>query len=98
MMTMGTKATAKLRSQTRPDGSILIWQDGALPPYPRCMTERFLHWAAEVPDRLWMAERGPDGGPKRERRRGLGHRRERLGRNLGGIRVLLKGRRFVHRA
>ena len=50
-----------LRSETRPDGTILVQQETALGPYPRCMTERFLHWADHAPDRLWMAERANDG-------------------------------------
>ena len=51
----------RLLSQTRADGTTLIWQEAALAPYPRCMTERFMHWASTDPDRLWMAERGADG-------------------------------------
>lgn len=51
----------KLLSETRPDGTILIRQEADLPDWPRCMTERFMHWAAVAPDRLWMAERGNDG-------------------------------------
>ncbi len=51
----------RLHSETRPDGTIIIRQEAALPSYPRCMTERFLHWAAHDPARLWMAERGADG-------------------------------------
>lgn len=51
----------RLLSQTRTDGTTLIWQEAALAPYPRCITERFMHWASTDPDRLWMAERGADG-------------------------------------
>ncbi len=54
--------TPSVRSETRADGSILVWQEDPLRPYPRCITERFMHWAATTPDALWMAERGPDGG------------------------------------
>lgn len=53
--------TVPLLSETRPDGTILIRQAAQLPNWPRCMTERFLHWAKVDPDRLWMAERGADG-------------------------------------
>lgn len=49
-----------VRSETRADGSVLVWVEEELGPYPRCITERFMDWAAKVPDRLWMAERGPD--------------------------------------
>ena len=51
----------RLQSETRADGSILIRQEESLPAWPRCMTERFMHWAAVDPDRLWMAERGAEG-------------------------------------
>jgi feruloyl-CoA synthase len=50
-----------LLSETRPDGTVLIHQMAQLSDWPRCMTERFMHWAAVDPDRLWMAERGEDG-------------------------------------
>ena len=53
-----------IQSETRADGSILLRQDAELPRYPRCITERFLHWAAVDPGRLWMAERA-DGGWRR---------------------------------
>ena len=50
-----------IRSETREDGSILVWQEEELGSYPRCMTEKFLHWADVAPDRSWMVERGADG-------------------------------------
>jgi feruloyl-CoA synthase len=46
-----------IRSETRADGSILVWNEELLGDYPRCLTERFMHWADKVPDRIWMAER-----------------------------------------
>lgn len=51
----------RLHSETRADGAVIIQQLADLPPYPRCMTERLLHWAAVTPDQVWMAERGPQG-------------------------------------
>jgi len=51
--------TPKLRSETRPDGSILVWQDGALEPYPAAITDEFMAWAERTPDTTWIAERGP---------------------------------------
>jgi len=57
----GAKAAITLQTETRHDGTILIRQAAAIAAYPRCMTERFLHWADLDPDRLWMAERGADG-------------------------------------
>ncbi len=50
-----------VRSETKPDGTVLVWQDDPLGPYPRCMTERFLDWAAKTPDQPWMAERDAAG-------------------------------------
>jgi feruloyl-CoA synthase len=54
--------TPSVRSETRADGAVLVWQDEPLRPWPRCITERFMAWADRVPDRVWMAERGDDGG------------------------------------
>ncbi len=51
-----------LHCETRPDGSVVIRQMAGLTDWPRCITERFMHWAAVAPDRIWMAERGAGGG------------------------------------
>jgi feruloyl-CoA synthase len=61
-MKQGQDAGARLQSEVRADGTIIIRQEAALGPYPRSMTERFMHWATVAPDRLWMAERGQEGG------------------------------------
>jgi feruloyl-CoA synthase len=53
--------TVRLHSETRSDGSILIRQEAEIEAFPRCMSDRFLHWAQTDPDRVWIAERGPDG-------------------------------------
>lgn len=47
--------------EERADGSILVWQRGPLPDYPRCLSDRIHHWANVAPDRVWMAERGENG-------------------------------------
>jgi feruloyl-CoA synthase len=57
-----SKSCIVLESKSCPDGSVLIRQTATLPAWPRCMTERFMHWATVDPDRLWMAERASDGG------------------------------------
>jgi feruloyl-CoA synthase len=57
--------TPSVRSETRPDGSVLVWQEEPLRPWPRCISARFMDWAGRVPDRVWMAERG-EGGAWRE--------------------------------
>ena len=49
-----------VRSETRPDGSILVWSEAPLQDFPRCMTARFMHWAEVAPDRVWMMERDAD--------------------------------------
>ncbi|WP_428925066.1 feruloyl-CoA synthase [Marinibacterium sp. SX1] len=51
----------EIRSETRPDGTLLVWRQDPLGPHARCITDRLLHWADAAPDRTWMAERGPDG-------------------------------------
>ena len=52
----------QVRWQSRPDGSLLVWQEGTLPPYPPRLSDRIAHWAEATPEVTWMAERGPDGG------------------------------------
>ncbi len=53
--------TPSVRSETRSDGSILVWQDEPLGRYPRAITEHFAHWAEKTPNTVWIAERGADG-------------------------------------
>lgn len=47
--------------QAFPDGSLRVRNTTPLGPYPRSLTERLEHWAAVVPDRLFLAERDGDG-------------------------------------
>lgn len=49
-----------LQITRRPDGTILLSQSAPLATYPRCITERFAHWARATPEAAWIAERGPD--------------------------------------
>lgn len=51
----------KIRMETRADGSMIVWQEDPLGPYPRSMNARFLEWAARQPDKPWLAERAKDG-------------------------------------
>ncbi|MDQ0317280.1 feruloyl-CoA synthase [Amorphus orientalis] len=53
--------TPDIGSEERDDGSILVWRNDPLGPYPDKITERLVHWAEVAPDRPWMAERGDDG-------------------------------------
>src|SRR4051812_34522524 len=45
----------------RADGTIYLNSGRALAPYPEKLTDRLVHWAAVAPDRVFMAERAPDG-------------------------------------
>lgn len=51
----------KLGWKTDDDGSIKVWREDPLGPYPEKMNERLLHWAGVAPERTWMAEREGDG-------------------------------------
>ncbi len=44
-----------------PNGTIYVRSRQILGPYPEKMTERLERWAAEAPDRIFMAQRGPGG-------------------------------------
>jgi feruloyl-CoA synthase len=47
--------------EDRPDGTRLVTVRQRLDPYPRALPDRLVHWAAATPDRVFLAERGPDG-------------------------------------
>jgi feruloyl-CoA synthase len=47
--------------ERRPDGAIVMASREPLRPYPRVLTERLVAGAAAYPDRIFIAERGPDG-------------------------------------
>jgi feruloyl-CoA synthase len=51
----------QVRLRREANGVIYVESQDALGPYPRKMTERLDHWATHTPDRVFMAERGPDG-------------------------------------
>ncbi|PRX35216.1 feruloyl-CoA synthase [Meinhardsimonia xiamenensis] len=53
--------TPSVRHERRGDGSLVIWQEEPLGPYPVTMTDRFMEWAARDPDRPWMVERDDTG-------------------------------------
>jgi len=64
---MRSSATAPLRAvklgpadvmiERRGDGTILMRSPHALPPYPRMLTERLVHWSKVAPDRVFLAQR-----------------------------------------
>ncbi len=46
---------------TRPDGTVYVRSPHALASYPDKITERLEHWAAQAPERTFLARRGADG-------------------------------------
>jgi feruloyl-CoA synthase len=68
---MRSPATAPLRAvklgpadvivERRGDGTILMRSPHPLPPYPRMLTERLVHWAKAAPDRVFLAQRDAAG-------------------------------------
>ena len=51
----------EVTTETRPDGSILVRQQGALEGFPDKLTDRLVHYAATAPDRTYLAERDEAG-------------------------------------
>jgi feruloyl-CoA synthase len=48
--------------ERRGDGAMLMRSPHPLPPYPRMLSERLMHWADAAPDRIFLAQRDPAGG------------------------------------
>ncbi len=48
-------------AEDRADGTRLVTVRQGLDAYPRALPDRLVHWAAAAPDRVFLAERGPDG-------------------------------------
>lgn len=69
-----------IRTDTRADGTIYVWQEEPLGDYPVKITDRIDHWAEKTPDRVWMAER--DVGEAEWREVTYGELRERV-RSIG---------------
>ena len=51
--------------ERRADGSYYLRSPHPLAPYPRCITERLLHWAEVAPERTFMAQRDAGGDWRR---------------------------------
>jgi len=47
--------------ERRGDGTIVMRSPHPLPPYPRTLTERLVHWAKIAPDRIVLAQRDAGG-------------------------------------
>jgi feruloyl-CoA synthase len=45
----------------RRGGNVYLRSPDPLPAYPRKLTERLDHWAEHAPERVFLAQRGPDG-------------------------------------
>jgi len=52
---------AEVIATRRDDGAILLRSPHALGPYPRCLTERLVHWANAAPERRFIAQRDESG-------------------------------------
>ncbi len=96
--------TPVIKSETRDDGTILVWQDEPLGAYPTRITDRIDHWAITVPDRVWMAERamGEEAwhsvtyGELRDRVRAIGQALLDLGLSTERPLVILSGNSVAH--
>lgn len=95
--------TAELESQTRPDGSTLIWQRGELGDYPDRLTDSIDQWAAATPDQVWMAQRDRGGdwrrityGQMREQVRAIGQWLLDLGLSQDRPLMILSGNSLEH--
>ncbi|MBV9771412.1 MAG: feruloyl-CoA synthase [Bryobacterales bacterium] len=53
--------SADVECSTRPDGSLVVRPLCPLGPYPDKLTERLDSWAAQTPDRVFLAERDRNG-------------------------------------
>lgn len=94
---------AEVAWEDREDGSVLVWQKGELPDYPDRLSDRIEHWARTVPDRPWMAERGPDGawhrityGEMFDRIRAIGQALLNLGLSADKPLIILSGNSIAH--
>src|SRR5262245_18927414 len=51
----------EVRVDRRADGTLYLTSARTLPAYPDRLTDRLVHWANTAPDRIFMADRAPDG-------------------------------------
>ena len=51
----------EVQVEQRADGTIYLTSGRTLGDYPARLTDRLIHWANVAPDRVFMADRGPDG-------------------------------------
>lgn len=55
-------APPRIVARDAPDGSLILKSELELEPYEASLGLLLRHWAREAPDRVFLAERGPDGG------------------------------------
>ena len=51
--------------ERRADGTVRLRSSRPLGAYPRALTERLDYWAGQAPERVFLAQRSPDGGWRR---------------------------------
>jgi feruloyl-CoA synthase len=51
----------EVQVERRADGTLYLTSGRTLPVYPDKLTDRLIHWANTAPDRVFMADRAPDG-------------------------------------
>ena len=54
-------APPRIVAHDAPDGSRILRSEMELEPYEASLGLLLRHWAREAPDRVFLAERGPDG-------------------------------------
>ncbi|RKQ88170.1 trans-feruloyl-CoA synthase [Solirubrobacter pauli] len=54
-------APPRIVARDAPDGSLILKSEMELEPYEASLGLLLRHWARETPDRVFLAERGPDG-------------------------------------
>ena len=96
-------ATPAVSVERRADGTVRLRSSQPLGEYPRALTERLDYWAGQAPERVFLAQRGADGGWRRityaqTRRRARRVAAALLGRGLSAERpvAVLSGNDIEH--
>jgi feruloyl-CoA synthase len=56
---------AAVHVERQPDGGLILTHPDPLPACPDALTRRLEHWATAAPDRMFLAQRTPEGGWRR---------------------------------
>jgi len=54
-------APPRIRAHAAPDGCLILKSEMELEPYEASLGRLLRRWAREAPDRVFLAERGPEG-------------------------------------